>query len=193
MHLRRKERGTSLVEIGIVLPVLLLLAIGLSEIGFLVIDYITVANAARSGARTAAAAANNPQADEFILNVIEEDACNLNFSNLETITIYRAEADGSIPNVSSLVNKYENDGQFTDLDCDDASSHALTPVPFECCAWIGDGTPSGPRDRTPPDLDTIGVQVEFSHSSVTGLFPFPTVIWSEVAIMQIEPDTKGTQ
>jgi hypothetical protein len=39
----------------------------------------------------------------------------------------------------------------------------------------------------------LGVEVIFSHSSVTGLFPFPTVDWSEAAVMQIEPDTRGTQ
>ena len=45
----------------------------------------------------------------------------------------------------------------------------------------------------PPTLDTIGVEVTFSHTDVTGLFPFPTVNWKETAIMQIEPDTRGTQ
>ena len=193
MRLRKNESGTSLIEVGIVLPVLLLLAIGLAEVGFLVIDYITVSNAARSGARTAAAAANDPSADSFILNVIEEDACNLHFSNLETVTIYRAEPDGSIPADSTLVNKYQNNGPFGNLVCDNSSSHALDPTPFECCVWTGNGTASGPRDRTLPTLDTVGVLVEFSHASVTGLFPFPTLTWTETAVMQIEPDTRGSQ
>ena len=46
---RRKEQGASLVEVGLVLPILILLAIGLSEIGFLVVDYLTVTNAAGKG------------------------------------------------------------------------------------------------------------------------------------------------
>ena len=70
---RRAERGASLVEVGIIMPMLIVLSIGLAEIGFLVIDYITVTNAARSGARTGAAAADDPNADQFILNVVEED------------------------------------------------------------------------------------------------------------------------
>jgi hypothetical protein len=45
----------------------------------------------------------------------------------------------------------------------------------------------------PPTFDVLGVEVVFSHSSVTGLFPFPTVDWNEIAVMQIEPDTRGTQ
>ncbi|MGH8948929.1 MAG: TadE/TadG family type IV pilus assembly protein, partial [Acidimicrobiia bacterium] len=46
----RREKGASLVEVGLVLPILILLAIGLSEIGFLIVDYLTVTNAAREGA-----------------------------------------------------------------------------------------------------------------------------------------------
>jgi hypothetical protein len=45
----------------------------------------------------------------------------------------------------------------------------------------------------PPTFDDIGVEVTFSHSDVTGFFPFPTVDWDETAVMQIEPDTRGTQ
>jgi hypothetical protein len=37
------------------------------------------------------------------------------------------------------------------------------------------------------------VEVTFTHNSVTGIFPFPTVDWGEKAVMQIEPDTRGTQ
>lgn len=189
MHMKERDRGATMVEVGIVLPMLILLAIGLSEIGFLVVDYITVSNAARSGARTGAAAADDPLADEFILNVVEEDACNLRFGNLETVTIYLAEPDGDLPGNPNLVNKYKNNGPLTNLICDDATTHALAPD-TPCCAWDPDGTP---RDRIPPDLDTVGVRLEFSHNSVTGIFPFPTVTWTETAVMQLEPDTRGTQ
>ncbi|MGH8948553.1 MAG: hypothetical protein ACRDXF_06790, partial [Acidimicrobiia bacterium] len=56
------------------------------------------------------------------------------------------------------------------------------------CPWAASG-----RDREPPGLDVLGVEVTFSHRSVTGIFPFPTVDWDETAVMQIEPDTRGTQ
>ena len=56
------------------------------------------------------------------------------------------------------------------------------------CPWLATG-----RDREPPGLDALGVEVTFSHTSVTGIFPFPTVDWDETAVMQIEPDTRGAQ
>ena len=183
-----RETGASLVEVGLLLPLLILLAIGLSEIGFLVVDYMTVTNAAREGARTGAAAANydigSTDADDLILNAVEEAACNLSFGSLESVTVYRADADGQIPvPPGNGVNVYVNNGA---LICG-SSSHGLS-ASGSCCLW----TPSS-RDRVPPGLDVLGVEVVFSHESVTGLFPFPTVTWTENAVMQIEPDTRGVQ
>ena len=184
----RSEKGASLVEVGIVMPILILLSIGLAEIGFLVIDYITVTNAARSGARTGAAAADDPNADQFILNVVEEAVCNLRFSNVESVAIYKSGVDGSVPNpLNNDVNVWVNNGPLSSLACDNAAAHGFS-VGTNCCAWASTG-----RDRIPPDFDDIGVEITFSHSSVTGFFPFPTVDWTEAAIMQIEPDTSGSQ
>ncbi|HEY6629593.1 MAG TPA: TadE/TadG family type IV pilus assembly protein [Acidimicrobiia bacterium] len=182
-----RERGASLIEVAIVLPILILLALGLSEIGFLVVDYMTVTNAAREGARTGAAAAdyvNGPtDADDLILNAVEEAACNLTFGTLESVTIYRADANGDVPvPPATFVNEYSNTGS---LQCG-SSGHGLS-----CdngCPWL----PTD-RDRVPPGLDELGVLITFSHSSVTGLFPFPSVDWREQAVMQIEPDTRGQQ
>ena len=183
---RRREEGASLVEVGILLPLLLLLAIGLSEVGFLVIDYITVTNAARSGARTGSAAADTAGADDIILDVVEEAACNLRFGNLETVTIYKAEPDGSIPvPPGSSVNVYDNPGPLSGLSCDISGTHGL--VCSNGCPWI-----ETTRVRIPPNFDTIGVEVTFSHNSVTGLFPFLAIDWTETAVMQVEPDTSGT-
>lgn len=173
------DRGASLVEVGIVLPILLLLSIGLTEVGFLVVDYVTVTNSARSGARTGATLADNPLADDEILQVVEEDACNLRYGDLLRVTIFLPEADGSIPADSAKYRIYEPSGA---LLCDN-TSHALA---LQSGTW----DPSS-RDNTLPTLDRIGIQVEFSHTKVTDIIPFPTVDWSETAVMQLEPDTRG--
>ena len=182
---RRAERGASLVEVGLILPVLILLAIGLSEVGFLVVDYLTVSNAAREGARTGAAAADFSQggvdADDFILEAVEEAACNLRFGSLERVLIFKANPVGD-PTVG-FVNEYSPLGalncgsSLNSLSCDNG------------CPWAASG-----RDRVPDGgIDVLGVEVTFSHSGVTGLFPFPTTSWTEAAVMQLEPDTRGSQ
>jgi hypothetical protein len=182
--MRRRDEGASLVEVGIILPLLILLAIGLSEIGFLVVDYLTVTNAAREGARTGAAAADfddgSADADDLILESVEEAACNLRFGSLEKVRIFKADGVGGP--ITGAINEYSPTGA---LSCDSTSNS------LGCdngCPWAAAG-----RDRVPPGLDVLGVEVTFSHTSVTGLFPFPTVDWTETAVMQIEPDTRGTQ
>jgi Flp pilus assembly protein TadG len=52
MHKRSSlEQGQSLVEIALVLPVLVILLLGIAEVGFLLFSHVQVANATRAGAR----------------------------------------------------------------------------------------------------------------------------------------------
>jgi hypothetical protein len=183
MRRLRGDNGASLVEIAIVLPILLTLAVGLAEVGFLAIDYITVTNAARSGARTGAAAADDPSADTSILDVVEEDLCNLRYGDVVRVQIYKANpVDGSMPDPvsSGLVNSYVPGGP---LQCD-AAGHAFICDPGLSCSW----DPTS-RDNVPPGFDAIGVRVEFSHDYVIGFVPLPTADFTEDVVMQLEPDT----
>ncbi|MDR3559882.1 MAG: TadE/TadG family type IV pilus assembly protein [Negativicutes bacterium] len=50
----KNQRGQSLVEFALVLPVLLMLVVGLLGFGLVMQDYISLAEAARAGARYAA-------------------------------------------------------------------------------------------------------------------------------------------
>ena len=54
MRKNRSERGQGLVEFTLVLPVLLILLIGVAEMGYALRNYILVVNACREGARLAA-------------------------------------------------------------------------------------------------------------------------------------------
>ena len=46
-----KGQGQSLVEIALLLPILVILFLGIAEVGFLLFSHVQVANATRSGAR----------------------------------------------------------------------------------------------------------------------------------------------
>jgi hypothetical protein len=176
------ERGATLVEASVILPLILALAIGLSEIGFLVIDYVTVSNAAREGARTGGAAADYDEggvkADTLILESVEEAACNLKFGKLVDVTIYEIDADGNETGEANVYHIPPGGG----LVCGEGSGLACVAA----CSWDPDE-----RSRDPAELDAVGVTVRFMHDDVTGLFPFLETTWSETAIMQIEPDTSG--
>ncbi len=181
MRLFKRDEGASLVEIALVVPLLVALAIGLAEVGLLVIDNITVSNAARSGARTGAAAADVATADDSILEVVEEDVCNLRYGDVIAVRIFEANSDGSMPPVAGpLVNSYIPNGN---LNCN-AAGHSFICDPTYSCTWgMAD------RDNVPPGFDAIGVEVEFSHNWVTNFIPFPTNNRTETVVMQFEPDT----
>lgn len=49
-HLLNK-RGQSLVEITLILPILLILFLGIAEVGFFLFSHVQIANATRAGAR----------------------------------------------------------------------------------------------------------------------------------------------
>jgi hypothetical protein len=184
---KRGEKGSSLVEASILLPMLILLAVGLSEIGFLVIDYLTVSSSAREGARTGAAAADyvdpisGETADDLILESVEEAACNLRFGDLTEVSIFLADGNGDP--VPGSINIYEP--AISGLECGIPANGLVCD---NGCPW----SPAS-RDREPPGFDVVGVEVIFEHSDVTGFFPFPTITWAETAIMQLEPDTRGSQ
>lgn len=167
------------MEVAVVLPILLTLAIGLAEVGFLVIDYITLTNAARSGARTGATLTTDPGADTAILDVVEEDLCNLRYGDVVVVRVFLANADGTM---SGSSNNYTPSGA---LNCD-APGHAFSCDGSEGgCNW-----PPSSRNNVPPsNFDQLGVRVEYTHDYVTDFLPFPTTDLTETAIMQLEPDT----
>ncbi|HVE75779.1 MAG TPA: TadE/TadG family type IV pilus assembly protein [Actinomycetota bacterium] len=53
-HLRRDQLGQSTVEFALILPIVLVLVLGLVQIGLFMRDQLLVASAAREGAREAA-------------------------------------------------------------------------------------------------------------------------------------------
>lgn len=180
---RRGDRGTSLVETAIILPLLLTLVLGAVEIGFLVVDYLTVANAAREGARTGAAAgdyvdaATLIDADDLIVEAVEQVACNLEFSTLVSVSIYKADTNGNPLSPATQLNRYTG------------SVNCATGVTGLTCA---NGCPwaVATRDRKLPGLDNLGVEVVFNHSNVVGFVPLPTVTFRDRAVMRLEPDTR---
>src|SRR5690606_19142585 len=178
-----REKGASLVETSLVLPLLLMLAIGGVEVGFLVIDYLTISNAAREGARTGAAAANyvdssGVDADDLIVEAVEQVGCNLRYSTLESVTIYKADGDGNPIDPTNLLNEYTGT-----VDCATGST-GLTCS--NGCPWD-----VRTRYRGMPEPDKVGVEVVFHHEPVIGFLPFPTVTFRERAVMRLEPDTRG--
>jgi len=85
----RKNKGQSLVETALMLPVILLLLTGIIDFGLLFNNYLIVSNASREGARAAVTGSTDAQID----TVVDNAAVSLDPANL-TVTITPNETEG---------------------------------------------------------------------------------------------------
>jgi hypothetical protein len=86
-----------MVEAAITMPVFLLLVFGAIEFSLLFRDNLTVANAARDGARVASAAGDDGDADYRILQTLKLSSAAITPANIERIVVYRASGPGVQP------------------------------------------------------------------------------------------------
>jgi len=88
----RCRRGQALVEFALVLPFLIILVLGIMEFGWLTKNQLTVANAVREGARTAALGKSTSEITTTIENQTQSVAGSPD--NL-TVTLKRDDNDAS--------------------------------------------------------------------------------------------------
>ena len=185
----RSERGASLIESAIVAPLLVLLAFGAAEFGFVFIDYLEVSSAAREGARVGSAVGDAIDADTLILGAVAEATAGIGNSTIETIWIFEAQANGDpVDNcvVDDSSDYYKCTGPTTHTMIYDAAGNHLQG------SWastgrgvtVGLNCPSVPGDCP----DRLGVRVVFTHQYITGFGGFPTGPFAEDAVFQLEPD-----
>lgn len=177
--MRRSERGATLVETAFVLPVILMLAVGMAEVGLAMISQMTGANAVREGARVAAAGRDNASVELAIIRAVEQAMCGLESGDLVRLEIYRADAAGEPVNATTQLNAYEPSGP---LVCDSSTSTALACV--NGCPW-----PPSVRNDSVVSLDDVGVRVTYTHEWLTSLVFGGTETWVDRTVMRLEPDT----
>lgn len=93
MTARRSEQGQATIEFALVMPVLLLLLVGIFDLGRALGAYVTVTNASREGARFAITSASSTEAQ--IAAEVARRARPLDPAQLEVDVAYYA-ADGSL-------------------------------------------------------------------------------------------------
>ena len=95
----KREDGQAFVEMGLVLPVLLLLLLGVIQFGNVFRDYMALTDATRVGARQASVARSVQPASNripMVVQKVQNAAINLNTSQL-TVTVTPVMADGVTP------------------------------------------------------------------------------------------------
>ncbi len=91
----REQRGQTMVEFTIVLPILLLLILGIAQLGLTFNNYLALTDGVRAGARYGAVLRTSPTHDAQTTAKVEQSAANLNQSDITTTitSTWQAGAD----------------------------------------------------------------------------------------------------
>jgi hypothetical protein len=167
------DRGATLVEAAIVLPILFLLVFGVLEFGFGFKDWLSINHAAREGARVAVAAADDVRADQWALEAFEEGLVGDMLGSVAFVEI--GNGDPSVAKANHYVPA------STACGWDPCPNIDLNPTFETDVPW-----PPSARDVELPDVDRIKLTVEFKHDYLTG-FIGDSVTWTASKVMRIEP------
>lgn len=180
--LRDSDRGVSLTELALLMPLLLILAIGTFEYGMLFRDTLVVSTAAREAGRVAASSANYGDADCVILEAASGALQSLQTGTTAEVHIYKSDANGSIPpDNDAFMRRYR-------------PAVPMEPGLIACGTsdWIqlSPGSSWDPVDRVNDagSADWIGVRVRYIHDFQLNVLWFDgTQTLDDDAVFRIEP------
>jgi len=98
----RSQKGQAMTEFAIVAPILLLILMGIMQLGVVYNNWVTLTDAARAGARKAAVCRSgcSPDATTAATNAVKNSAANLNQANLG-VTVTSTWAQGADATVTA--------------------------------------------------------------------------------------------
>lgn len=197
---RRDERGAVLVEVVMIVPLLMMITLGVFDLGLGWKASLTVTNAARSGARVASNLGVSSAADKSALIAIAASLGTIPVGEIDYVVIYRAtSADGHVPsqcvtpaartaggNSGSQCNVYTGAEVFAAASASTfTGSCGASRDRFWCPSTRANnqGSVGGP--------DYVGVYVRIKHATKTKLFG-PTMVVEDQAVMRVEPNAGNT-
>ena len=177
----KRERGANLVELALVVPIIILVVIGILEVGVAFRDLLTVSNAAKEGVRLVAAMGDDPTTDCVVLvKTSSALASSVSLADLVNIEIFKAKPDGT---PSQMTNIYTLIGS----DPTDCTHWSPNPLDIDSLIWspLARNVTVGPSD----DLDIAGVRVTYTHKWITGFPPFVgSFVLDEATVSRLEPE-----
>jgi hypothetical protein len=183
------ERGQSLIEMGLILPLLVLIVLGTLEFGFVFDHHLTIEYATREGARAGAALAHggvgppgceganevDPRIIAAVQRVLTSPGSPVDVADVSEIHIYRAGADGE----ELQVNVWRHSaGMGPTVD-----GVPLNFIQFSV-AW-----PACNRNNSAVNTHSLGVSVSYHYDLQT---PFSYILGNGIdmtdrTVMQLNP------
>lgn len=173
-----RQRGATLVEAALVLPIILLLTVSLLELGLAFREFLTLSFTAREAARIGALAGNDIEADCHIITGIVEAFGPADLAGV-TIEIFKADEDDGQA-VSGMVNEWTLRVGGDPLVCDTLNWNVKESWPS-----VDRNVTVGPTS----ELDIIGVTISTRHEWVTGFPPWRGGMdIDRTALQRLEPE-----
>jgi hypothetical protein len=199
---RREERGATLVEAAVVLPLILLLAFGIAEFGLAWRDVNTMERSLQTAARTGSSTGRGRYADYETLRSLSSSLSGLSGAEVTRVIVYKADGlDGEVPPACLAVTPSPTAARGVAGVCNvysaQQASQSNPGIGFRddgtgSCAgsWDANFCPDS-RNDSPPDTTDLGVYVEISYRPITNLIPGPTFSIDERAVFAVEPCIPG--
>jgi Flp pilus assembly protein TadG len=188
---RHDERGTALIELTIVVPILVLVVFGIIEFGTAWGNKLKVETAARGGARVGSALGATRLADYNLLQSVRSVLSDNGLENVDYVVVFKTtSANGAIPSGCSGATPVSQSGKCNVYTGSQLSS--LSPSQFSgttaCDTTALDKywCPTARQSVQHLGPDYLGVWVKSNSSTLTNLFSTPLGLESR-AVMRIEP------
>lgn len=195
------DRGTAIVELALVTPLLVTLLLGVLEAGTAWASQRAASTGVRAAARAVAQAGPHENADLVALQSLLAGTAELELVEVERVVIYRADGsgdgDGGVPSSCLAGELHGSSGGGGSAVCnvysgDQLEASNLVPEHFGCgpgaydrswCPTTRDDQLAGAGGPT-----WIGVHVELRYSTLTGIFPADgQMTFRDSAVTRVEP------
>ncbi|MGF1616973.1 MAG: TadE/TadG family type IV pilus assembly protein [Acidimicrobiia bacterium] len=182
MRKRTEERGATIVEAALALPILILVIVAILELGLVFKDYLTVSYLSREGARIGALAGNDPEADCAILRGLGEIATPSDLARINTVQIYKADnSTGAQGATNTATYQVGQDPTLCSVPAQPSDGWTVNSSAYPP---LGRNVTVGPSSQ----LDIIGVRITLDRSWVTNFPPFSGAMQvNETTITRLEP------
>ena len=187
-HRGSSERGAAIVEAAISTVLFASLLFGVIEFGLAFKDYLSMSAGVRDGARTASTLGTSTATDYQIIRNVLKRMPAVDSGKVKRIVVFKAvnssstiESVNATCKTASVTNVCNSYGP-SDLVRPSTEFTGATPSPDRF--W----PPANRKDTLAGPPDYVGVWVQISHASVTGLVPMPST-FDDSVVMRIEPAT----
>ena len=179
---RHRDSGVVAVETAIISMFLVTLLFGIVDSSLLFKDYITVSAAARAGARMGASqplVAGTSNFAQLAADQVTNSVAGLNPANIQAVWVYRTTGATGLP----------DSGSFASCNvCVKFTWNAAATPPSLQPSYTNWAASSQNACAGDPARDSLGVYVQYKHTSPAGFF-FNNQVLSESTVMWIEPTT----